>query len=73
MNNKKPHIWSLPIIFRFSCRKSQIQQKNTLILQYSFAQQPHSFYEQKYTPATQPKICFWLMLDTQELHSRNTW
>ena len=57
----------------FLVESLKANKKKTLILQYSFAQQPHSFYEQKYTPATQPKICFWLMLDTQELHSRNTW
>ena len=63
----------------FLVESLKANKKKTLILQYSFAQQPHSFYEthsfyeQKYTPATQPKICFWLLLDTQELHSRNTW
>ena len=38
------------LIFRFSSRKSQSQQKlakKKLIVQYSFAQKPHSIYESK--------------------------
>ena len=56
--------------FRFFSRKSQSQQKKNLqkrshVLQYSFAQKAHSFYEhqltwhwKQYAPATQPKP-FW--------------
>ena len=53
INGSKPHIWSLSN-FRFHGRKSQSQSIKTsknrsLILQYSFAQKPLSFYEPQFT------------------------
>ena len=52
------------------------QQKGSLILQCSFPQKTHSFYEpqltqhyKKYNPTIQPKTCFWLVTEkTFALH-----
>ena len=54
INGSEPHIWSLSINFRFHVRKSQSQSIKTgknrsLILQYSFAQKPLSFYEPQFS------------------------
>ena len=67
-------MWSLSTVFRLSGRKPRSQQKLakniSLILTYSFAQNPQSFYEpqlsqdyKKFIPATQPKTFFWLVLE----------
>ena len=73
---------SLSIDFRFSGRKSQSQQ-NLAKKHHSFCETPLTKHYKRYTPATQPKTCLWLVsgknictapfLEPQELHSRSTW